>query len=469
MKLHIAPLLLLLSAPVIHAQTVNAPTSFDRFMALSTGTGKQTVSFGTNGTPLTSPGVPTITPGPNGVQVGASGSMSNPSGNPVSVNGSGRVPPAAVGKALGNFASKVIGPLAVGVALWDLAKELGFDLTRDTSGALVVKKQDPAICTTAPCFGYYATDFNTGGSDRSIRFSSWGPACARSASNGSAWSVNYNLTVLSSTESTCTLRLTSKSSGEYVGDSPYAQAKEQIAPSPPGAGIPASIQELEVAIAAKSGWPTTSAVGRALVDATNVSGEKLPVESVIVTGPATSTGAITTTNNTTNNTTKTDTVTHNHIYEGAVVTTNTTTTSNTVNNSTGAVTDNSTTTSTAVPPLPPEPIKVCGLPNTPACKIDETGTPSGVGTTYDGAKTAIDTAKTSAETNITGAASIAAPAWSFSFALPTGCAPYVTGIKGVVLNVCQYQPTIHGLLSVIWAAATAFAMIGMVGRTIREA
>lgn len=116
-----------------------------------------------------------------------------------------------------------------------------------------------------------------------------------------------------------------------------------------------------------------------------------------------------------------------------------------------------------------EPSETCGLPGTPACKIDETGTKADAGATFDEPKTKIDEAKTAAETAIAAAGNIAAPAWSFTFQLPTGCAPYVTGIKGVVLNVCQYQSTIHGLLSVIWAAATAFAMIGMVGRTIREA
>lgn len=126
-------------------------------------------------------------------------------------------------------------------------------------------------------------------------------------------------------------------------------------------------------------------------------------------------------------------------------------------------------TATVTTTAPLEQSITCGLPGTPACKLDESGTVPNAGSTYDPTKTAIDTAKASADAAIGGAASIAAPSWSFSFQLPTGCAPYVTGIKGVVLNVCQYQPTIHGLLSLIWAAATAFAMIGMVGRTIREA
>lgn len=151
----------------------------------------------------------------------------------------------------------------------------------------------------------------------------------------------------------------------------------------------------------------------------------------------------------------------------------TTTTTNPDGSQSTAVTTTpktSSTISTSIPlPVEKPEIVTCGLPGTPACKMDETGTAKDSGTVFDKTKTDIDTAKTSAEKNITDAASIAAPTWSFAFQLPTGCAPYVTGIKGVILNVCQYQSTIHGLLSAIWAAATAFAMIGMVGRTIREA
>lgn len=114
-------------------------------------------------------------------------------------------------------------------------------------------------------------------------------------------------------------------------------------------------------------------------------------------------------------------------------------------------------------------IETCGLPGKPKCLIDETGTPADKAESFEPAKTELDTAKTTASDAITAAEGIAAPSWSFTFQLPTGCAPYVTGIRGFIMNVCEYQSTIHDLLSMVWAAATAFACIGMVGRTIREA
>lgn len=109
----------------------------------------------------------------------------------------------------------------------------------------------------------------------------------------------------------------------------------------------------------------------------------------------------------------------------------------------------------------------CGAPGQAPCRIDESGTGDGK-TAYDAAKTALDTNSASSKTAIDGAASITAPSWSFTFQFPTGCTPYNTGIKGFVMNPCTVQPVIHDLMSMIWAAVTAFAIIGMVGRTIRE-
>lgn len=112
----------------------------------------------------------------------------------------------------------------------------------------------------------------------------------------------------------------------------------------------------------------------------------------------------------------------------------------------------------------------CGAPGQSPCKIDEEGTPN-KGDFAEGTA-ALDTAKESAKSGIDAAASMTAPSWSFSFQLPTGCTAYsVASFKGVAfsLNPCPYMGTIHDLMSMIWAAVTAFCIIGMVGRTIREA
>lgn len=113
----------------------------------------------------------------------------------------------------------------------------------------------------------------------------------------------------------------------------------------------------------------------------------------------------------------------------------------------------------------------CGAPGQPVCavKVDETGMPTSGDVSK--AEAASDKAKGDAEKAIADAGNITAPEWSFSFQLPTGCTSYTPpGFEefGITLNPCQWQGTIHDLMSMIWAAVTAFCIIGMVGRTIRE-
>ena len=112
----------------------------------------------------------------------------------------------------------------------------------------------------------------------------------------------------------------------------------------------------------------------------------------------------------------------------------------------------------------------CGAPGQAICavKVDETGVAPNAGTTFDASKTAVDQSAADTLQKINQARDRTdGPSWSFTFALPIGCSPYPVGFAGVTLNVCQYQGTIHDLLSMVWAAVTAFTIIGMVGRTIR--
>ena len=377
------------------------------------------------------------------VEVSRNTTLPNPVGAPVPATARGRLPAPAVAAAVGRVATaalKTLTPIGIGVALYDLAIELGHSARRSPDGTLEITKsvRTPSgsfdSATIANCAAWGGPDGTKPGvacveADSSAYMGYPSVGLYKSPNFNTPWSARYVET--------------------------YTNEIKVI-----------PIKDFTDLIAAKSGWPAASKINDVVLQDPSPD-QQVPVD-IVASGPASSPGPVSTTNNTTNNTTSKSTTTYNHTYQGDTITTNVSTVNITTNNSTGAVTNNETT--TATPPAPPAPPTItCGLPSTPACKLDESGTPASAGTTYDASKTAIDAAKTSAETNIGGAASIAAPAWSFSFALPTGCAPYVTGIKGVVLNVCQYQSTIHGLLSVIWAAATAFAMIGMVGRTIREA
>lgn len=120
-------------------------------------------------------------------------------------------------------------------------------------------------------------------------------------------------------------------------------------------------------------------------------------------------------------------------------------------------------------PTPGEEQAACGAPGQPVCavKVDEKDMPDGK-SAFTKTDEALEKNATDSRSGIDKALAQSAPSWSFSFQLPTGCTPYETGIKGFVLNPCQYQSTIHDLMSMIWAAVTAFCLIGMVTRAIRE-
>ena len=120
-------------------------------------------------------------------------------------------------------------------------------------------------------------------------------------------------------------------------------------------------------------------------------------------------------------------------------------------------------------PAPQPEIVTCGLPGKPKCLIDEQNTKADKGSTFEPASKALDATEAARRAAIDSASTIQAPSWSFTFQLPTACSPLVTGLRGVVLDVCQWRGPIHDLMSMVWGAATVFCLIGMVGRTIREA
>lgn len=69
---------------------------------------------------------------------------------------------------------------------------------------------------------------------------------------------------------------------------------------------------------------------------------------------------------------------------------------------------------------PYRPKDPCGLPGTPACKLDERGTPTGEGA-YSGATAALDTASLAERGAITGAgSSVQGLSWAWAWQLPAG-------------------------------------------------
>lgn len=118
-----------------------------------------------------------------------------------------------------------------------------------------------------------------------------------------------------------------------------------------------------------------------------------------------------------------------------------------------------------------EGIVVCGLPDTPPCKIDETGTPTGEGADTD-ARAEINTEAGKLTTKLDQIiAGDGAPdrSWGFSISFPSTCNPMSIGTARwgfYTLDFCQWQSVAHDLMSLVWIGATIFACLGMVFRAI---
>jgi hypothetical protein len=127
----------------------------------------------------------------------------------------------------------------------------------------------------------------------------------------------------------------------------------------------------------------------------------------------------------------------------------------------GEVTDGTTTTGGT----PAErDIITCGLPDTPACKIDEGGTPPPDDPFEPNPSSWFDPIR-----GVFDNPPVADTSWTWSFTLPTGCTAMEVGpFMGHTVNVdpCQWQPMIHDLMAVIWLVTGVWICIGMVGRTI---
>lgn len=123
---------------------------------------------------------------------------------------------------------------------------------------------------------------------------------------------------------------------------------------------------------------------------------------------------------------------------------------------------------TPSPAAPAEPAedRECGLPGTPPCKLDETGTPTGEAIL---GPEAIDPVVDQVEGCIANPASClpALPTLSWNFALPTNCSAIPTPAFSPALteiDVCEFQPVIHDLMSVVWMLGGLFGAIGLFWR-----
>lgn len=311
-------------------QAAGVPATKNTVLKSPAGAGKDTVQIGNVicrvgpcGSDIIDQAInqhPTIELDGGQPKISGGGKMNNPSGNPIKVNTSGRLAGPAIRdvikKALPKLLDKV--PfLGLGIAIWEVGKEIGYILTKGPGGDLVVAKETTTNEWTSQAY-WGATKY---------RASTLAGACA--AAGEPSPTGNY-----------CT-----RDNGNT------AHIPTPVAGTTQTVSAPSTEQEFLDAVAAKSGWPATSKLAPLIGEATAANGEGVEVipASVTTTGPATSPGTTTTTTNSGNNTTTTTNTTHNHTYNGGNVTTSTTSITNITNNTTGDTISSSTTTSTPAP------------------------------------------------------------------------------------------------------------------------
>lgn len=294
-------------------------------------------------------------------------SLPTAGGASVPLNVAGTVSKAGVVSALGRFIIRGMPLLNTGVALYDLSKELGYVLN-NSSGSVVVTKLDPNACTVLPCYKYRTSIQGYPGElgDRSTACST---AAASFNDNDSTFNALNAHVVEDAGYGQCVSDLHYKSNGNFLYQMSNGFTRYSAAVSP-STYLTSSHQEFLDSISAKSGWPSSSALARTLLDSLK-SGVTSQVDPVTVTGPATSPGPVTVTSTANdpasnpdpnpvtnpNTTTTTSTVTNNYTYGGTSVTQSSTTNVTTVNNSTGAVTNNSS--STTSPETKDAPLDLC--------------------------------------------------------------------------------------------------------------
>lgn len=272
----------------------------------------------------------------------------NSSGNPVEVKAKASIPGPevgkAVGRAIGRLATKLAVPLVVGMELYDLAKEIGMLLERNPDGSIKVTKEDPTICTVSPCYEYRLASVTPWFSTRQAAADAW-VAYKNSTSSTEQWRVNgVSDTGGSGFGIAYTQYALNSSPSNWVNSEKWF-GQQSASPSATSM-VPSTQQEFLDAVAAKSGWPSTSAINSVLKNDLSTGGV-VKTGPITVSGPATSQGTTRTTNNTTNNTTRTDTTTHNHNYAGNTMTTTNVYNSTVINNTTGDTISNETTTEVA--------------------------------------------------------------------------------------------------------------------------
>lgn len=444
----------LLPGPYAPSSVGNAIT-FGAGIASKASTSGHAFSFATNGTVLLNGPV----------------SFSPSSGVNVSANMAGEISKQSAAAAIGRFATKVIAPIAFGYALYDLARELGFGAATNltTGGVEFTKELEGIQCANGTCKEFFDQNPPTGIWHKSVT-----SATQSRIARINSTQTNYVYRLGSCTLSACVMIYNGTPGTAYFGADQqqiFTPPVREVPPWVDGQSMPVTNQEFVDAIATKSGWPSTSNLAKATQQAIEA-GEVAPVVPKTVTGPATGSSTTTTTDDGQKITTKT--TTPSYTYDGPKVTTTITTTTTAVDKATGLPVGPPIieTQTPVVPETAPEkePTITCGLPDTPACKIDETGTPDP--TTDDSYKTKIDKTKADQDAlrDITGgtADKPILAGWGALFITPplAACVAYTLPRDMGAIDPCPVVDGVRAVMAFLWAITALWSGMRMVREVI---
>lgn len=272
----------------IQAQAVvTAPDSaFAAFYSTVTAPGKQTIGFGSNGTPVVAPGVPSLATAGGPLQVSRTASLPLPAGARLPVTATAKISNIAIGSLL-KKALPLVPYLGTGVALYEMAKEIGFVLSKNPDGSVSTLKPDPTLCTVSPCATYSTYTYNGATVNTGLK------SAAAAKADWEKWVNDHgdpqHPKSFTWYEDGRNFYACENGSCYYTGGVHFDGNR---APDAGGSGVPSSTQELVDAIAANSGWPAGSAVSQAVVDAQKVTGDTIPTDQPTISGPASVAGPV---------------------------------------------------------------------------------------------------------------------------------------------------------------------------------
>ena len=379
------------------------------------------------------------------VYTAAKGRIPMPGMRPLEATVESRLLASKIAPALGRFFGKAIPILAIGVAAYDFAKELGIDSEVGPDGVPVLTRVVPGVWDGVEWYGQ-------GGSCRS---------------QSTTATCNCLISAYPIKEVISQSGLRAVCQGKYAPGPNWAIRWDiygTVVSTPSSTVVPVTVQELvtQYEAQAQAGTLTeVSALGRLVRDMA-LAGETFETEPSSITGPASLQAEpkiVVNPDGSTKTTTKTKTLTYDPegVTVGDAVEVVDT---DELGNPTG------TTTSTEPADLP----QTCGLPGTPACKIDETGTPQAVPSTkYD---TSIDAYKQTADANrsvIAGAADKPFfTGWAVFFNAPpvAECVPYAlpqfNGSSMGAIDPCGVVGGVRVAMAYIWALAGLYLSLGMI-------